>query len=444
VKNFNNEAKDKDSVDGVNGFRYRAFSACQRMIDSASSMIVVDEADSLLNSRQSYYSFGISSEKGQVNRLLDESKCFTVWITNRYDCIDESTKRRFDYSIEFEKLTFGQRKAIWKYSAEKRGVARYFADSDIERLASTYETSAGGIDVALRNAARIVHKKRNAGCLLETVESILKAHLTILDSETKADTRKPESPIYSLEGLNIKGEKSVEHALVTLDRFNAVWPSACADAPVNNMNVLLFGPPGTGKTEFAKYIARRLNRRLVVKQASDWLSCWVGDTEHRIRQAFHEAEKDKSILFVDEADSFLYNREGAVRSWEVTQVNELLCNMEKFKGLLICSTNFKKIVDSAAIRRFGIKLEFDYLKPEGNRVFYDMFLTPLAFLPPTADDVAQLGSLRNLAPGDFKVVRQQFAFFDKKDVTHDALITALRQELDAKGGNLGKNMGFGK
>jgi|GEM_PF-6895206 len=182
------------------------------------------------------------------------------------------------------------------------------------------------------------------------------------------------------------------------------------DAPVN---ILLYGPPGTGKTEFAKYVARRLNRRLIVKRGSDLLSMWVGMTEKNIRRAFAEAEQDRAVLCIDEADSFLGSRENAVRSWEITQVNEFLTNMENFRGMLICSTNFKRIVDSAAIRRFTIKMAFDYLNAEGAMIFYNLFFGKLIDAPLPDSLKEEVRTLPHLTPGDFKVVYQKYSFFEK-------------------------------
>lgn len=74
----------------------------------------------------------------------------------------------------------------------------------------------------------------------------------------------------------------------------------------------------------------------MVRRASDLLSCWVGATEQNIARAFEEARKDDAVLLIDEADSFLQDRRGAGHSWEVTQVNEVLTQMENFEGGLYC------------------------------------------------------------------------------------------------------------
>ena len=66
------------------------------------------------------------------------------------------------------------------------------------------------------------------------------------------------------------------------------------------MNLLLFGVPGAGKTEFVKYLAKQLDKPLCVKNAGDLLNCYVGGTEQRIIAAFAEAEANGEILFIDE------------------------------------------------------------------------------------------------------------------------------------------------
>ena len=99
--------------------------------------------------------------------------------------------------------------------------------------------------------------------------------------------------------------------------------------------------------------------KVVVKMCSDLLNMYVGGTEKLIKQAFEQAEAENAILFLDEIDGLLQNRERAHQTWEVTQVNELLHRMENFNGVLIGATNFSANLDQAVLRRFTFKLEFD-------------------------------------------------------------------------------------
>ena len=126
--------------------------------------------------------------------------------------------------------------------------------------------------------------------------------------------------------------------------------------------MLFYGPPGTGKTALARHIAKTLGRECLVKRASDLLNCYVGNTEKNIARAFREAEKKEAVLVIDEADTFIFSRDTAQRSWETSQVNEFLTNLEECRCFCICTTNRLDDLDSAALRRFSYKVEFTWAK----------------------------------------------------------------------------------
>ena len=204
------------------------------------------------------------------------------------------------------------------------------------------------------------------------------------------------------------------------------------------MNILLFGPPGTGKTEFVKYLGKALDRKVIVVKGSDILGCYVGETEQNIAKAFRRAESERAILFFDEVDGLLQDRSGASHSWEITQVNELLQQMENFDGVMVAATNFSKDLDAAVMRRFTFKLEFDYLDDDGKRIFFErMFKSKLSDA-----EFAELKELRNLAPGDFRTVRQE-QFYLGGTTTNADRVAALKEECAVKkDGNHSARIGF--
>ena len=88
------------------------------------------------------------------------------------------------------------------------------------------------------------------------------------------------------------------------------------------------------------------------------MSPYVGETKRNIARLFNTLDAEHSILLLDEVDSLLRDRTQAQRSWELTQVNELLQQMERFNGIFIAATNLMTQLDTAALRRFDFKLEF--------------------------------------------------------------------------------------
>jgi hypothetical protein len=122
---------------------------------------------------------------------------------------------------------------------------------------------------------------------------------------------------------------------------------------------------------------------------------------------FAEARQQDAVLLLDEADSFLADRRDAQQSWEVTQVNELLTQMEAFEGIFVCTTNLMKRLDQASLRRFAFKIKFDYLNSEQR---WAMFLRELARMGCDVSHAPEwerrVRSLDTLTPGDFAVYRQ--------------------------------------
>ena len=90
---------------------------------------------------------------------------------------------------------------------------------------------------------------------------------------------------------------------------------------------------------------------------------WVGETEQNIASAFRDAQENNKILFFDEADSFLYPRRDAFHSWEKSFTNEILTQLESYRGIVIFATNDINGLDNASMRRFRFKVEFKPLTP---------------------------------------------------------------------------------
>lgn len=257
-------------------------------------------------------------------------------------------------------------------------------------------------------------------------ETLMRPHCKLLGVADAENAMRPAAD-YSLEGLNIRGALSLDRIIEAVRNFRK---GAETGVDRLRMNLLLSGPPGTGKTEFVKYLGAQLGARVVVRMGSDLLSMWVGGTEKNIRRAYEQAEAGKAILFLDEIDGLVQSRERSLNSWEVTQVNELLHRMENFNGVMIGATNFSANLDAAVLRRFTYKLEFDCLDEAGKILFFErMFHAKL-----TSAEAARLAEIPYLAPGDYRTVRQSF-FYLGGGVANSEYLDALERESAAKSAN---------
>jgi SpoVK/Ycf46/Vps4 family AAA+-type ATPase len=192
----------------------------------------------------------------------------------------------------------------------------------------------------------------------------------------------------------------------------------------------LYGPPGTGKTAYGRWLAQKLGKPLMVKRASDLLSKWVGEAEKNIAEAFRFAERDGAILLIDEVDSFLRERADAQRSWEVTQVNEMLTQMEAFPGIFIASTNLMAGLDQAALRRFDLKLKFNYMKPAQAVSMLHQHCETLGLDISDMSETLARQRLSTLTPGDFAAVMRRHRF--RPIASGSELVAALQAECAVK------------
>lgn len=418
---FVNELSQRDEEDASS--RKIFIRTADHVLDPKKSIIVIDEADQILNTVMSYLTYGTAVDKSWINQFLTENKVPIIWITNETNNIEESTLRRFSYSVEFKPKTKNELAKVWKSQINDLGIKSLELD-DIEYLANNYNVSAGAISLAAKNL-KLNRKKTNKEKIRKELDIVLSAHQKLIGKENSSDLNSI-SHLYSIEHVNANYDlKELTSKIARFEKNKGKQNSL-----LNNINMLLSGPPGCGKSEFVKYLSLTLNKELILKRSSDILSMWVGGSEANIKKAFLEANEKNSILFIDECDSLLQGRESASRSFEVSRVNEILTWLENHKTICIMATNFIDNCDQAMMRRFGFKVKLDYLKPEGNLYFYRKMLAELSKSELSAEEINQLMGLKNLTPGDFKSVYQGFAFENR--VQHSQMIEALSDEVRYK------------
>lgn len=426
---------ERNGIRSSSGSRLAALTACLHMTSKhEGAFVLVDEAERLLNT--SYKS--PASDKAWLNDFLEKPGQRIIWVSNRVEYIDPAVRRRFSFSVYFNELDTRQREDIWRQIIARQRVTRRIGDEQIKALAKNYPVEAGIINSAISQAKKLYCGKKD---FVAGLERILTSQLTLQRNGKKPGKKMQAAPDFTLDGLCLEGS-----AMSLLEKCSRVDAVMRGEEPVRPGcgTMLFYGPPGTGKTALARYIAKKLERECIVKRASDLLSPWVGVAEKQVAAAFQQAESNGAVLVIDEADTFIYSRDIAQRSWETSLVNEFLTALEECRCFCICTTNRRAKLDAAAFRRFSHKVAFSYAGQEQVSALYAKLLAPICTKPLPPELEKKLLSLTMLTPGDFHAVRSQFdsLFVDKAGISHETLVDALAKEQAMKTEPRASHIGF--
>ncbi len=180
------------------------------------------------------------------------------------------------------------------------------------------------------------------------------------DENDFTDIGKLCSPEYKLEDVVLSPEKLQEVLLHvdTHERMSKIGAMKNLHRG-KGLGMLFYGPPGTGKSMLAHGLAADVGKKVLQVSVSEVKSKWVGESEKNIVSIFEVAKKKGCVICLDEADSLISSREGAVRSWEMSQANVFLEELEKFEGIFIMTTNMETRLDPALERRLALRVKFD-------------------------------------------------------------------------------------
>lgn len=378
---------------------------------NSNELLVLDEAEDVFNDMGTLF-FSGRTNKGEINRLLEENPVVTLWTANSIQHIDPAMLRRFSMVIEVKSPGLAYRRDMINEAFDHR-----LSKGTTERLALTENLSSA----VIRSISEIVRETGKTSEtpsedeIIEMADQMLKAQRMgrVVDNNTML----PE--LYAPQFVN--SELNLDHLL------EGLRTAGCG-------RLCIYGPPGTGKSAYAAYVARELGIPLMRKTGAELTSCYVGVTEKLIADAFETAQRDGALLLLDEVDSFLRDRQATRYSWEVTAVNEMLAQMERYGGYFIATTNLKDDLDPACLRRFDLKTKFDYLRPEQAVAMAKAYAGKLGLTDgvEALDRVADFG---NLTPGDFAAVGRQ-ATFRKLSGTED-FVERLAVESNLKAAGMG-------
>jgi AAA+ superfamily predicted ATPase len=377
--------EEGDAIDGSR--RLRALRLVHGFTTERRTILAFDEIEDVFPRPHPFFGAQAPRCKGWINRILENNPTVTLWITNAVEALDPAFVRRFDLILEVKGPPAALREA------ELRSLPIALSEDAVHRLASSVDLSPAVVS----RAAKVVNAIQSEipdGRAPHVMEMIVNQ---TLEAQGHQPMRTPA------------GSDSVyDPGFINSD----LDPVALAEGirRAKSARLCLYGPPGTGKTAFGSWLARRLDMPILVKRASDLLSKYLGEAEKNFAKAFREARDSRSVLLIDEVDSFLQDRSKAHRPWEVSQVNEFLTQMEQFDGVFIATTNLMEGLDQASLRRFDLKARFGYLRTGQARCLLEAHLKAAGIVLPASPAFGRLESMDTLTPGDFAAVARQHRF----------------------------------
>ena len=189
--------------------------------------------------------------------------------------------------------------------------------------------------------------------------------------------------------------------------------------------MLIYGPSGTGKSYYLRYLAHKMGKSVIEKTAAELFSKYQGEPAKNVLNLFREAEEQNAVIILDEVERITGNRDSGKNDsqWRSDMTNAFLTCLENTKCPFLATTNFISDIDKAILRRFIFKIKFDYLTPEQiTYAFYHNFNQQ----PP--EELLKIGGITN---GDFAIVKKKAQILG---VTDDAreLCEMLKSEVSVK------------
>ena len=381
----------------------------QRLVCDGKSVLLFDEAEDLFGSGPIW-----SRHRGSrvfIHRTLEEIRLPVIWTANDLDEIGPASRRRMMMCIEMRVPPAAARGKLWRDIARSEGVE--LSPEDAADLAQAIPAPPAILRTAMRAASLAGGGSGTARLIAISNARAVQGGALPLPEPTAGANYDPALTMADCDLLALG------------DRLAA----AGTRLPVS---LLLSGPPGTGKSAYARHLAARMGLPALQKRGSDLFGPFVGETEARIAHVFEEARETGSFLIFDEVDSLLHDRRDAHRSWEVSQVNEMLTWMEHHPLPFVCTTNLAAMLDAASLRRFLFRIRFDYLgAAQAEAAFFRFF---------GCSAPAAIRSLDRLTPADFALVRRRLALTESA-ADPDVLLGLLEQESRERQGP-GRQIGF--
>lgn len=237
--------------------------------------------------------------------------------------------------------------------------------------------------------------------------------------------------------------------LLSPRKFGEYCKSMKSQGRVEGVAIMLSGPPGSGKTELARQLARTTGRDLFLFDVSQQRDMYLGESEKRIREVFQaysrciQEMKPMPILFFNEADSVFHQRTDRPSGTSNTDnaVQTILLNeLEVFKGILIATTNRPNSMDDAFDRRFLLHLKIEYPNEKVRTALLQHHFPTIPYA-----DVERLARNYQFSPAQLELFDRQQEIKRMLHGDETNILFALEQFLQGNGATIGGrrlNAGF--
>ncbi|MBD3230798.1 MAG: CDC48 family AAA ATPase [Candidatus Lokiarchaeota archaeon] len=409
--------------------------------EKAPSIIFIDEIDSIAPKRAKVTGEVERRVVAQLLALLDGLKgrgnVIVIGATNQPNMLDEALRRpgRFDREIEIGIPDVNGRKEILQIHT--RGMP--LSNVDLDNIAKRTHGYVGADLAALcREAAMFTLRKFlpeiNLDEKIISNEILKKIKVTMNDYEEALKRLEPSAlreVIVEIPNIHWEDVGGLEEAKTELERA-IEWPIKHPETferigirPLKG--ILLFGPPGCGKTLLARAVATESEANFITIKGPEMYSKWVGESEKAIREIFRKARMSSpSIIFFDELDAIAPKR-GTHSGSQVYEsvLNQLLAELdgiEELKGVaIIASTNRPDMVDYALLRpgRFDKLISVNPPDKDSRLKIFKVHTKSM----PLADDV-------NL--GELAKKTEWYSGADIENVCREAGMIAINEDMQVK------------
>lgn len=371
------------------------------------AIILIDEIDSIAPKRSEMTGERMVERRvvAQLLALMDGLKTrgniVVIGATNQPNLLDEALRRggRFDREIEIGVPDRNGRSEILQIHTRGMPLAD---DVNLENLADITHGFVGA-DIASLSKEAAMHALRGIlprinieeeipAEILDAIEIKKEDFYEGLKGVTPSAMREVFIEVTKIKWADVGGLESAKQELIEAVEWPIKYPEAFDEFKTKPpKGILLFGPPGTGKTMLAKAVATESEANFISIKGPELLSKFVGESEKGIREMFRKAKQaSPCVIFFDEIDSIAPIRgqsfDSGVTQRVVSQLLTELDGMEELKDVVVISaTNRPDIIDKALLRPGRID-RLIYISPPGKKEREKIFKIHLKDKP-LADDV---------------------------------------------------------